>query len=266
MTRTSDENREGTNASVPLTRFLSEPRMAPYLSLTDGDEAAAVELYAWSARMAATCFEVVGHFEVLLRNTMDRALAAYYQEDKRRIPWFLQSAVADTKIADAVVATRIRLGESNRDHRDQIIAGMTLGFWTGMFGPKYDQLWVQCLHAGFPHSPGTRKYLTAPLEEIRKFRNRIAHHDSMARVDIPFEINRVHQVAQYIDPYAAAWLRSVDRTSSVYAERPHSPIDTVVVAGRYAWPLYQELHAYVCQAGRSFQPVERIAFYADKEI
>lgn len=39
--------------------------------------------------------------------------------------------------------------------------------------------------------------------------------------------------------------------------------DVVVVPARRAWGEYQELHAYVCQPGRTFQPVERIAFYFD---
>ncbi|XVU26996.1 hypothetical protein ACQPZJ_08135 [Actinoplanes sp. CA-054009] len=42
--------------------------------------------------------------------------------------------------------------------------------------------------------------------------------------------------------------------------------DTVVVAADDAWPLYQKIHAYVCPPGRSFQPVEYLAFYADRAI
>jgi hypothetical protein len=52
----------------------------------------------------------------------------------------------------------------------------------------------------------------------------------------------------------------------VYRGRPVAPVDTVVVPARDAWPLYQEVAAYVCQPGRTFRPVERIAFYADGEI
>jgi hypothetical protein len=38
--------------------------------------------------------------------------------------------------------------------------------------------------------------------------------------------------------------------------------DVVVVAARIAWREYNELHAYVCQPNRSFQPVSRLAFYS----
>lgn len=38
--------------------------------------------------------------------------------------------------------------------------------------------------------------------------------------------------------------------------------DIVVVAARIAWPEYNELHVYVCQANRPFQQVSRVAFYS----
>lgn len=83
---------------------------------------------------------------------------------------------------------------------------------------------------------------------------------------MPFEIRRIIQVAEFISPDAATWLRNIDRSEDVYRLRPHSLLDTVVVAARDAWPFYQQHHAYVCQPGRWFQPVDRIAFYADQEI
>jgi len=43
--------------------------------------------------------------------------------------------------------------------------------------------------------------------------------------------------------------------------------DTVVVAARFAYPLYLSAEAYVCQARRTFRPtVTRIAFYAEGHI
>jgi len=42
--------------------------------------------------------------------------------------------------------------------------------------------------------------------------------------------------------------------------------DVVVVAARAAWPEYRAHAAYICQPGRSFQRVSRIAFYTDGAI
>lgn len=40
----------------------------------------------------------------------------------------------------------------------------------------------------------------------------------------------------------------------------------LVVAARHAWPEYQNIHAYVCQANRPFQHVKQMAFYCSGQI
>jgi hypothetical protein len=42
--------------------------------------------------------------------------------------------------------------------------------------------------------------------------------------------------------------------------------DVVVVPARVAWLDYERFHAYVCQPGRAFRGVRRLAFYADGAI
>ncbi len=42
--------------------------------------------------------------------------------------------------------------------------------------------------------------------------------------------------------------------------------DVVVVAARNAWPEYNQIHAYVCQPDRAFQPVTHLAFYSKGQI
>ena len=246
--------------------LVSPQRMAPYLRQSDDDPERALRLYEWSWRMSAAAFETVGHFEVLLRNAIDLALSDHFAERDRGIPWFLLHPPMSEETSATIAAVRDRLRPLGHDSRHQVIAGLSFGFWSGMLGSRYEELWRSALRQAFPYSPGTRKSVSAPVDAIRKFRNRLAHGDSMLKVDIPFEMRRILTVACYIDPQAGAWLETIDRSSQVYAERPHSPIDTVVIPARDAWPFYQSACAYVCQPGRWFQPVDRIAFYADQEI
>lgn len=42
--------------------------------------------------------------------------------------------------------------------------------------------------------------------------------------------------------------------------------DVLVVAAGNAWPFYRLTSAYICQEGRSFRPVGRIAFYSSRTI
>lgn len=252
--------------SSVVWNMLSEPRMAPYLRSADGDKAKALALYEWSARTSSAAFEVVGHFEVLLRNAIDRCLRDYFREEQCGIPWFLLPTPGGEHVAEAVNVVRERLRPLHKESRHQIVAGLSFGFWSGLLGTKYEDLWRECLRRAFPHSSGKRKQVAVAIERVRKFRNRLAHHDSTINVDVPFEIRQVIELASFIDQDAAEWLQRCSNVMDVYAQRPVKVEDTVVVAAKHAWPLYEECRAYVCQAGRAFRPVERIAFYADREI
>lgn len=245
--------------------LLPAPRLNPYIKAAPNNSAA-LSLYEWSSRMAATTFEDVGHLEILFREALDRALRSFYREAEIGIPWFMMPTPGGDQVTAAVDVVRSRLRQQGRETRDQIVAGLSFGFWSGLVGPKYDDLWRRALHGAFQGGDGTRKQVSTAVEHVRKLRNRLAHHDSMVNVDIPFEIRRVYAVAGYIHPDARAWLEQCSRAMAVYAERPSTTQDTVVVPAREAWPFYQEHHAYVCQPGRTFRPVERLAFYADQEI
>ncbi|MFV2197093.1 hypothetical protein [Nocardiopsis sp. LOL_012] len=245
---------------------LSEPRMAPYLRKTGGDRRDALAVYEWSARTAAAAFEDVGHLEVLLRNALDECLREHVRESECGIPWFLLPTPGGEHVAEAVQVVRERLRKQKQESRDQIVAGLTFGFWSGLLGTRYEELWRECLYRAFPNASGRRKEVSVELDGVRKFRNRLAHHDSMLSVDVPFEARRIFTLARYIDHDVADWLEQRSRVLKVYGERPVDIEDTVVVAARNAWPLYEYCRAYVCQAGRTFRQVERVAFYTDREI
>jgi hypothetical protein len=226
----------------------------------------ALALYEWSTRTSAAAFEVVGHIEVLLRNAVDRCLREHFREEQCGIPWFLLPTPGGEHVAEAVAAVRERLRPLRKESRHQIVAGLSFGFWSAILGTRYEELWRDCLHRAFPNSSGKRKQVLVAIERVRKFRNRLAHHDSLINVDVPFEVRQVVELARFINHDAAEWLQRCSNVMEVYAQRPVTVEDTVVVPAKHAWALYEECRAYVCQAGRAFRPVERIAFYADREI
>ncbi|KZB82374.1 hypothetical protein AVL48_10700 [Amycolatopsis regifaucium] len=106
-------------------------------------------------------------------------------------------------MAEAVAAVRERLRPQRKETRHQITARLSFGFWSGLLGPKYEELWRDCLHGAFPNSSGKRKQVAVAVERVRKFRNRLAHHDSTINVDIPFELRQIFDLAAYIDTDAA---------------------------------------------------------------
>lgn len=259
----SKELEETTHDSV-ITSF-STPRMVPFLTAAQGNTEKALELYAWNAQMAGAALEQISHLEVLLRNAIDVQLSHRAQESERGIPWFLLPPYNKVQ-PEAIDTVRQRLRPLGRETRDQIIAGLSFGYWSGWVGSKYEELWRQSLRLAFPHGSGQRKEVSALVEQVRKFRNRIAHHDSLLNIDIGFEMSAVFRLAGMISQDAAQWMRSVDRTKVVGSSKPVSLSDTVVVAASDAWPFYLGSHAYICQPGRYFQNVKYLAFYADQEV
>lgn len=250
--------------------LISKERFGSYLNATLSNREQAVALYEWNAALAAACFQAFHYVEVIVRNAMDREMRAYFGEAKRLIPWFLLPVVDKHQVAffESIEKVRRRLRDQSqeRETRDQIIAGVDFSFWTTLLHKENEELWRHALCKAFPYSSGKRADVVAVLETLRIFRNRLAHHDSLLGEDVPFRLDQMRQVLRWVDPEAEKWLVSVERISTVYASRPSRRLDTVIVAAKNAWPLYQELGAYVCQAGRSFRSVKYLAFYADREI
>jgi hypothetical protein len=171
--------------------LISPQRLKPYLDQSGGALAEALELYEWSARMAGAAFETLAQLEVIMRNAIDAELSTYYGEAECGIPWFLLRPPMNDETTEVVTVVRDRLRPLDKDTRHQIVAGLSFGFWSGMLGRRYEDLWRAALRHAFPGSSGNRKQVAADVEAIRKFRNRLAHHDSMLKVDIPFEMRRV---------------------------------------------------------------------------
>lgn len=255
-----------------LVSLLTAERLAPYLRESGGDTDLALKLYAWNAAIAAASMEVVAYIEVMLRNAVDRELSKHANESKRKLPWFMVPSVtggSHEAITKSIETTRTRLRgiSPHRDSRDQIIAGLSFGFWTELFGSKHEDLWRAALSNALPGTPaGRRKNVTAKLERLRPFRNRLAHHDSLLSQDILFQLEEMLTLAEWMSPDARTWLESHEKVSDLYRKRPVTPIDTLVVPATDAWELYKNNGIYVCPAGRNFRPSTYLAFYADKEI
>lgn len=243
--------------------------MRPYLREANDDHTTALSLYQWNTELSAACFEVMAHLEVLIRNAIDNRLHKHVNEPACGIPWFLMpisKGEAQTKISTSIESTRERLRAQKQEIRPQIIANLSFGFWTNLFGTQHEQLWRDALHSSFPLSSGRRKDVAAALNNLRLFRNRLAHPDSLLAVDVPFQLRKMLLVAGWIDTEASDWLQSIERVTATYSRRPVKKFDTVVVPGSQAWDLYQKERVYICQPGRSFRQVDRISFYADKTV
>jgi hypothetical protein len=239
-----------------IVRKISEARFSAYLAEVDDNEANALELYRWNAAMASAMFELAGHVEVVLRNTVDVALREAWGEDERRIPWFMLRLPS--------VDTRLRVPEW-RDidvDRDAALARLTMGFWAKLIQVKH--VWEELEPAMVPGCD--HKELIDRTDRVHELRNSLAHHGSMLDVDVLAELENLLSLADLIGPDVRPWLMSLERVTSVYRSRPNTVPDTVLVPAGDAWPIYEKTGVYVCRAGRTFRPVKRFAFYVNAAI
>jgi hypothetical protein len=125
---------------------------------------------------------------------------------------------ADRGIKQVIIAVE-RLEKGKLVTRGRVVAGVSFGFWAGLFGPHYEELWRHQLRQAFPHASLMRKDLIQRLRLIQRFRNRVAHHDSLLGQNVGQRIDDMTTIAGWIDPDAAAWLTGRSQAAAILRAR-----------------------------------------------
>jgi hypothetical protein len=126
------------------------------------------------------------------------------------------------------------LSDAARRHSTvgQVIAELKFMFWQSMFTSAQDQrIWNSQLRLVFPaisaHAtvPESRQKIHDEIEAVRRFRNRIAHHEPIFARNLVQEYQRLQTIASWRSPVAAAWADRVQRVTEVIARRPRTALN-----------------------------------------
>ena len=200
--------------------WLSAARFEPFLAASDGDYERAIELYDWHAEIAAACFGMVHHFEVLVRNAIDGVLGDGQPQQPIKDTWLMDFDILQPEGIKQVIVAVERLEKGKGITRGRVVAGVSFGFWAGLFSNHYEELWRHQLRYAFPHGSIMRKNLTQRMRLLQRFRNRVAHHDCLLGQSIGDRADDMLLIAGWIDPDAAAWLGERSRVHALLAARP----------------------------------------------
>ena len=168
---------------MPNSQFhtaISEPRYLRYLGAC-GNKDRALSLYQANIVLSQQLYGVIGVFEVIFRNSIDRHMTAQQGNE------WLENAVAPGGYFDInlgceysfhSVQDAIQKLDFEYTH-DRLIAKLTLGFWTYQFASKEFLAAGSTLLGIFPNRPfGTnQKKVFQNLIKINDIRNRIAHYE-----------------------------------------------------------------------------------------
>lgn len=201
-------------------KWLSAKRFEPFRKACGNDHARALALYEWHAEIGAASFEMIHHFEVLVRNAIDAVLGDEQPQEPLKDTWLLDFNVLQPDGVKQVIIAVERLEKGKGISRSRVVSGVSFGFWAGLFSKHYEEVWRHSLRKAFPHGSIMRKDLIEPMREIQRFRNRVAHHDCLLQQDIKQRADDMLRIAGWIDPDAEEWLRSHSRVHALLAGKP----------------------------------------------
>lgn len=198
-------------------------RILRYLPPANQEVGLAFRYYLWNGKLSEAFQPSIHYAEILCRNAIHKALL-YHVKDK----WFENQTflkILDPKyarqLADTLDEEREQHGEDVTGHH--LVSSLTFGFWEHLTTKRFERLlWAKGIRFNFPGAPmgKHREDLRLLIEEVRRWRNRIAHHRAI------FDKNptRKHQdtldLIQWVCPVTAQWVKSSSAVPTVINLRP----------------------------------------------
>ena len=220
--RTRPQTQSRPRQPWTLENLLSEARLGPYLEATDGSLTSALRLYHWNAQISSAFHEVLHYVEVGLRNAMDTQLSAWATGLGAQSSWYGDPRVPLTpRTRRKVAEARSNAGRGGfPEIHGKVVAELMLGFWWSLLSEEYNRrLWQPCLRHAFD-GPVRRTRLHSELDDLRRLRNRIAHHEPIHGRNLAADHHRMLDVAERISPRLSERIDAVSRVPGVLLERP----------------------------------------------
>ncbi|GGN88765.1 hypothetical protein [Nocardia rhizosphaerihabitans] len=242
--------------TVEVTRYLSVPRLAPYLAEVGGDPAHALALYHWNLQLGSAFQEVLAVVEVVVRNAIDERLRAWNVTrgtDPAGLPystdWTLRpapplSGLLRTALGPATEHAKRAKASREPGHKrlhapishDDVLAQLSFSVWKKLLPPAApgnagrQKLWSNALVQAFPQQGGpvANQSLRTPIENLVydrmerlvSLRNRVAHMESLLQVNVPARLSDSLSLLAYISPPTRDWCAGISRVTEVNAARP----------------------------------------------
>lgn len=214
--------------ATAITNTLSTTRMATYQAAitqaANGFSASATEfdIYVWNALISGAFFSTLHICEIAIRNGIADALKQKYGASW---PWdigFERTLAHDEKQQLIRERNRFPVGATGK-----VIAELKFAFWGAMFTSRHDlHLWNDHLFTSFPFLPspltvvGRRIFLHAEINKIRKFRNRIAHHEPIFTYRLGDHHKRINDILNARCGDTSRWVRQWETVTATLAAKP----------------------------------------------
>ncbi|RWD33482.1 hypothetical protein [Mesorhizobium sp.] len=196
---------------VAFQRTITPARMAPYLAAAGFKQQRAVNLYLWNTMMGQSFHFPMQTLEVALRNSIASVFAHKYGDK-----WWRESVARnflDERSVDELSVARKRLRRRGiNPNSDEMVAGLSFGFWAAMLAPRYKPVvWSSHLMQAFPHMPASLNHQAVydRVNRVLDLRNRIFHHEPLLGMNLSGLYSELMQLLKWICPQTQEWVRKV---------------------------------------------------------
>ncbi len=200
-----------------IENSLTRDRLTKYIGWSGGDLYRAVRLYERNTAVSEGLYGVIQGLEVALRNSYHESLRSFAGCDE----WYEHLHFERWEIDSIQKAKAAASRGSGLARPGKVVAELALGFWVVLTAPIYEKrLWVPCLYKAFPFRRVNRRELYAQLDDLRRLRNRIAHHEPILDRSLDRSYSEILQILGWINPVLSEW---IDATNC-FVERWAEPI------------------------------------------
>jgi ribosomal protein S18 acetylase RimI-like enzyme len=184
-----------------MATLISEPRLSKYLARYNGNGEMALQQYTWNLAASAALWGPIAVMEVVLRNALHGQMAASVGHDT----WWESERIhllegERTKVSEAL--SKLATDGNPDPSADDAVAATSLALWAELLtaglarDPRFSyhqRMWEPRLVLAFPHRGRLgRREIWGLVNDVRKVRNRIAHHSPAWHDDpMTMEIRRI---------------------------------------------------------------------------
>lgn len=200
-----------------LRKLLSDDRLNSLVP-AGGDQSTVVRYYVENVLLCESFYPVLHLFEVGLRNSIDHGFTMKWGKSWIEDPGALPLGKREI---DQLERTRNQIREAGKDvTRSRIVAGLSLGFWTGLLSPYYDHQWhgsvIRNVCPGLRGSARTRATVANTVSRVRVFRNNVFHHDRIRHLDLRAKHHDIIQVVEWLGSDLVKLVNIVDGFDLVF--------------------------------------------------
>ncbi len=186
-----------------LEQYISKPRLDRFLISCSNSQERAEKLYSANLKVSQAFYPILNLLETFLRNSINNNLSNYFNDSN----WIITQKTGFMN--DSSLATQYwlkkQVEKAERNTRGtitpgKIIAEQTFGFWTALFEPHHYRLFGGHIIHCFPNKPAhiNRNQIAGILKDIRKFRNRIYHNESICFDNITIDFSNAESIKQRV--------------------------------------------------------------------